>query len=192
MDDRIVVWLATHRVAVLNDPLVWLGTIEKLGAVWIVLALESGVVRRRGSLGHARPGRPHGDDDVRRRRARVRRQGPDEPHPALRGASADPPALCRPFELVPGRACGDGVRGRRAASFAAPRSRRLFLVLAALIGFSRVYDGVHYPTDVLAGAALGAVVGAVAAGCFGLPGPRWRGGPTVGRRARRRNVRSAA
>ncbi|MBQ8184777.1 MAG: phosphatase PAP2 family protein [Lachnospiraceae bacterium] len=33
------------------------------------------------------------------------------------------------------------------------------LVLAALIGLSRIYVGVHYPTDVLAGAALGIAAG---------------------------------
>lgn len=57
--------------------------------------------------------------------------------------------------------------GHTAASFAASsalyfsRSRLRFpaLVLAALIGFSRLYLYVHYPTDVLAGAVLGALLG---------------------------------
>jgi len=32
---------------------------------------------------------------------------------------------------------------------------------AAVVAFSRVYTGVHYPTDIVAGAALGALVGKV-------------------------------
>ena len=36
---------------------------------------------------------------------------------------------------------------------------RFFLyVLAFLIGFSRIYNGVHFPTDVLAGALLGSMI----------------------------------
>ena len=37
-------------------------------------------------------------------------------------------------------------------------------VLAALVGYSRVHTGVHYPGDVVAGALLGASIGGVTAG----------------------------
>ena len=40
-------------------------------------------------------------------------------------------------------------------ALAVPRLRVPVFVLAALISFSRVYVGVHYPFDVLAGAVLG-------------------------------------
>lgn len=43
-----------------------------------------------------------------------------------------------------------------------PGLRAPVLALAALIGLSRVYLGVHYPTDVVAGAALGLGIAAVA------------------------------
>jgi undecaprenyl-diphosphatase len=67
--------------------------------------------------------------------------------------------------------------GHAATSFAAavvlarfaPRWATPFLfVLAALIAWSRVYVGVHYPTDVLLGALLGAAVGLLV-----LAAPRW-------------------
>jgi undecaprenyl-diphosphatase len=40
-------------------------------------------------------------------------------------------------------------------AFAIPRFVVPLYALAALIAFSRVYVGVHYPTDVIAGAVLG-------------------------------------
>ena len=46
-----------------------------------------------------------------------------------------------------------------AIALAVPRLRWPVFVLAALIAFSRVYVGVHYPLDVLAGAVLGVVLG---------------------------------
>jgi membrane-associated phospholipid phosphatase len=57
------------------------------------------------------------------------------------------------------------------------RSWRLMLPLACLVSFSRVYNGVHYPSDVLAGAILGA--GYAVAGLWAVNslwqwiGPKW-------------------
>lgn len=45
-----------------------------------------------------------------------------------------------------------------------PRLRVAALTLAGLIGLSRVYLGVHYPSDVIAGALLGLVIAAVVVG----------------------------
>lgn len=95
----------------------------------------------------------------------------------------------RPYELVEGLIClvsppGDASfpSGHAGASFAAaaamfPHLRRrwgvCFLVLAALIALSRLYVGVHFPTDVAAGVLIGLLLGFIASRLARRVPDRW-------------------
>ena len=52
------------------------------------------------------------------------------------------------------------------SAFYGPWIRLLVFSIALMVGFSRVYVGVHYPLDVLAGAALGAGWGILVTGTY--------------------------
>ncbi len=56
------------------------------------------------------------------------------------------------------------------------RTRYFFYPLAVIIALSRVYLGVHYPGDIVAGAAYGAAIGLVVLACIKPLARRQRGG----------------
>jgi len=100
----------------------------------------------------------------------------------------DRPSIADPSILVAGDLPGSSAMpsSHAATAFAAavvialvhPRLRWWVLGLAAPVGVSRVYLGVHYPSDVLVGAALGAIVGwATWWGCSKGPGLAGRTSP---------------
>jgi undecaprenyl-diphosphatase len=191
MDARIAVWVATHRVAALNDPFVWLGTIDRIGAVWVVLAVAVGILCHRGVGGtvglalltalttFAADSLAFAVKDA------TSRTRPFEAHPQIH------PLYVVHSSSFPAGHAATAFAGAVILSAAARRFAPYFAGLAVLIGFSRVYVGVHYPTDVLAGAALGSLVGLVSAVALRTVWPRlreWRGSA----RGVRRNVRSTA
>jgi undecaprenyl-diphosphatase len=59
-------------------------------------------------------------------------------------------------------------------SYYRPRWAPAFFLLAVAIGFSRIYDGVHYPLDVLGGAILGLLVGGIVIALLRLEAARRR------------------
>lgn len=73
-----------------------------------------------------------------------------------------------------------------AVAVLAPRLRWPLLALASVIGFSRVYLGVHFWLDVLAGAALGLMIGIGLAGRCGNAVAAWRASRPTARSAGRR------
>jgi undecaprenyl-diphosphatase len=146
LDKRVEAWIVAHRTGWLDWLSIALSRIGTLGYVWIVIALVLALVWRRPWLlvavvaadGAADLLAAFGKSIIARHRPFVHQLGP--------------PTTTHSFPS-----------GHSATSFAcatvlaaaAPRYRVAFFVLAALIALSRLYNGDHFPLDVIAGAALG-------------------------------------
>jgi undecaprenyl-diphosphatase len=145
----------THRVGAVDWLFVALSRIGTLGLVWIVLAVVAAYVMRRPAVIPAVIVATIAANLV----AFALKDLTSRDRPAVR--YAEPEALVH----VPRD--GSFPSGHSATSFAAaailawvfPQARVGFYVLATAIAFSRVYVGVHYPLDVLAGAILGLAIG---------------------------------
>jgi undecaprenyl-diphosphatase len=139
-------WLVGLRVGWLDWFFVGLSWIGRLGFVWVAIALVLALLWRRPAVFLT---------------------------VVIADALADALAEVgkvivhrhRPYEhqLGPPTSSWSFPSGHAATAFAcatvlsvfAPRWRVPFFLLATLIALSRVYNGVHYPTDVVAGALLG-------------------------------------
>jgi membrane-associated phospholipid phosphatase len=111
--------------------------------------------------------------------------GVERQRPSLTVPQADPLMSAGGWSFPSGHAA-TAFAGAVSLTYLWRRGAPLFFLLAAAIAFSRVYVGVHYPGDVLAGAALGTAVGLAWVAALRLPrrsaeAPRQSGaGPPAG------------
>ena len=82
----------------------------------------------------------------------------DRPRPPLRYPNQDPLVAVPDTASFPSGHAATSFAGATILAFAFPRLAPLLYVLAAAVGFSRVYLGVHYPLDIVGGAVLGVLV----------------------------------
>ena len=139
-------WIVEQRVGWLDWFFIVLSWIGRLGLIWLLIALVLAVLWRRPVIF-------------------VMTLVADLIADVLAELIKNVVPRHRPFEhqLGPPSTTHSFPSGHTATSFAcatvlshyAPRYRIPFFVLATLIGLSRVYNAMHYPTDVLAGAVLG-------------------------------------
>jgi undecaprenyl-diphosphatase len=143
-----------HRAGALNPIFEALSRIGTLGAVWIVVALALAVLWRRWWIVILTAAAVVIADLV----ASGLKDVTGVERPSTRYAAPKP--------LVPAPHDGSFPSGHAATSFAAatvlsaaaPRLTPVWALLATAIAFSRVYVGVHYPLDVVAGAVLGVLI----------------------------------
>ncbi len=101
--------------------------------------------------------------DARQPMTRINR--PARPHPPAMETNGSPATLPS-HNSMPSSHAANWFAGTMICYVFFRRSWRFMLPLACLVSFSRIYNGVHYPSDVLAGALLGA--GYAAAGMWAL------------------------
>lgn len=155
LDMAVRMWVVLHRVDALTGPLYALTVVGRFGAIWIAGAAALAAVRR---ISWRTAGRialaiviPLAVSDYLLKPMIAR------PRPFI--AAPVPAAIGRPprDSSFPSGHATSSFAGAMALTAVEPHLALGWWTLAIAIAYSRVYLGVHYPSDVIAGAIIGAI-----------------------------------
>ena len=158
-DRGALVWVVEHRTAWLDPIFIALSAIGYGGVVWVALAAVLSYVGHRSVLlATALTAVSVWAADLV---ATILKNVVDRPRPPSVVPEAEPQLGGTLGSSLPSGHAATSFAGAVVLAYLFPRALPWLLTLAVAIGFSRVYVGVHYPFDVLAGAVVGASVGAL-------------------------------
>jgi undecaprenyl-diphosphatase len=156
-DRGAFVWVVEHRVGWLDPVFVALSVVGYAGLVWIALAPALAIWAKRGVV--ATTALTAACVWVSDLTALAVKLIVGRPRPFAQVPEADPLLGGTLGSSFPSGHAATALAGAVILAVLVRRAIPALFALAALISFSRVYIGVHYPLDVLGGAAIGAAVG---------------------------------
>ena len=157
-DAALRAWLVTHHTPWLDAPMWLLSAAGVLGSIWVAIAavMASWVPRLRPAAWQVVLA-------VFLAQAVVDwglKPAIQRPRPFVADATSRVVGYQPPTWSFPSGHSASSFAAATVFAFALPRRRARWLwLLAALIAGSRVYIGVHYPLDVVAGAGVGVAIG---------------------------------
>jgi undecaprenyl-diphosphatase len=151
LDTRLERWIVHHRVSWLNDAFIGLSHVGGQGLIWLIIAALAALIWKRPAIFLYVVLADLVTDMI----AYGLREAIGRDRPPLRFPEPHPLVAVPHSESFPSGHSATSFACAATLAWLTPLPKTALYLLAALIAFSRVYNGVHYPLDVIGGALLG-------------------------------------